>query len=347
MKKVLFISPTWVGIHLDIKQGLKDQGFECEFLPELDFAEDPYKVKSKHPYSLEKADSLKTDWWRKNLSKTKTVFDYLLVIDGEGINPFLFEELRQRNPAIYCVNYLYDTTYSLYHFEKSFQFFDRVLTFDKKDAEKYNLELLPIYWINKYTTSNDYNNTIFGFGAYSSSRMRLYSQIADIAEKKGISHFIKLYHKKIPNLLWYRIYLFIRKLFGMPPLMTIQEYQSGMISEELISPSQYRSMIQAADVVLDTKVLAQDGLTARFMWALGLGKKIITTNEAAKGYDFFSKEQILIVEDKIFDEQEKKRILDFICCPSQVSSQITSIVNQFRLDNWLKFLLKSKETVFE
>ena len=231
----------------------------------------------------------------------------------------------------------------MYHFEHNFHFYDHVFTFDRQDAVKHKIDLLPIYWVDVEDNAELSREKIFGFGAYSPARMRLYSQIANLATNYGISHFIKLYHKKINSLLWYGFYLCLRKILHMPQLMSIREYKSGLISTELIPTSIYRQKIKASEIVLDTKVQIQDGLTARCMWALGLGKKIITTNHSIQKYNFFSNEQVLVVEDKLFNDQEKKNIVDFINTPFKMPANISAALKQYRIDNWLKTLLQINE----
>jgi len=338
-KKILLISPQWVDLHLDIQTGLLQCGYEVEFFPEYSFASDPYKISSKHPVNQEKAEELKTTYWRNLLNKTATVFDCLLVIDGQGVNAWLFEELKRRNPDIYCVCYLYDTTYSVYHFERNFLFFDRVFSFDRKDAKAFKLDFLPIYWVPADVDPALPRYRIFGFGAYSETRLQLYRQLAEIATQRGLCHFIKVYHKKIVHEWWYRAYCLLRKLLRMHSVISLADYHSDLVSQELIFPKVFRQMIKNSDVILDTKVLQQDGLTARFMWALGEGKKIITTNPSVCEYEFYSPEQILIVNDGEFDGETRQKIVNFIECRNVVPERTTALTLQYRLDYWLKKIL--------
>ena len=344
MNNVLLISPTWVNIHIDIVDGLKKLGYQVEFIEEYNFSSDPYKIRGrKHALSLREAEELKKTYWQTKLNGTQTVFDYLLVVDGCGVNGFLFEELRRRNPNIYCVNYLYDTTYWTYHFEKCFSYYDRVVSFDISDAENHKIDLLPIYWVdNEKKSESCCAYEIFGYGAYSPERLLFFSQITDIAQELGVSCFAKIYHREINNLLLYRLYLVGRKLMGLPSLISASEYSSEIVSHDLIPPEKFRDMINAADVVLDTKVQNQDGLTARFMWALGLGKKIITTNDSAAKFDFCSKEQVLIIKGGIVGECEKNLIAEFIKAPLKIPAGATNKIECLKINNWLKNLLKNK-----
>lgn len=65
---------------------------------------------------------------------------------------------------------------------------------------------------------------------------------------------------------------------------------------EPLTPAEFRSLIYNSRCVIDTYNTFQEGMTPRFMWALGAGCKIITTNKNCKEYSFYSPEYIYIVE---------------------------------------------------
>lgn len=340
MKNVLLISPTWVNIHEDLMEALRKQGMKVELFPEYSFPEDSLRIKGKKtPVTPAQEDEMKSAYWKEQFNKTTTSFDFALVIDGQGVNSYLFEELKSRNPLVYCVNYLYDVTYSIYHFEACFNFYDKVFTFDRKDAELYGINLLPIYWSPIEEISDSPVYEIFGFGSYSENWLRLYSQIKELAENMGKICFIKLHHKPIKNILIYRLKNRLRSLLNLPRLISPSIYKSDMITNEFISTNDFRQLIAKSDVILDTKVHNQDGLTARFMWALGLGKKIITTNEAVRNYDFYTKDQILVLEDKYYTKDELLIIKRFIEHDYNEDSKIRDNIDKLRIDNWLNTIM--------
>lgn len=340
-KNVLLIAPEWVNLHQDIIKGLESMGYNVEFIPENSFKGDPFRVKKRgRDMSPDKADATKTAYWKLHLGKTSTTFDHLLVIDGQGVNQYLFTELKRRNPKVFFVNYLYDTTYSYYHFEESFHFYDKVFSFDKKDAAQHQIGFLPIYWTDNSNNKKDGKTyEIFGFGAYSDNRYRLYRQIRTIAEDMKKSYFIKLYAPHVKHFLLYRIVDVLRPVFGRKRFIPYSIYSSDYITSELMTTDEFRYYVQSSDVVLDTKVHNQDGLTARFMWALGAGKKIITTNESVKEYDFYTPDQILILNDRELTEQDKIITREFIGKELSIPNKNREKLECYRLENWLKTVL--------
>lgn len=339
-KKVLLISPKWVNIHNDIYQQLVEMDYDVRFIAEYSFPEDPYRIKGKkHIVSDSIVESMKSDYWKQYLVKDNAYFDFLLVIDGQGINDILFNTLKSINPNIYCVNYLFDTIYSVYHFEKNFRYFNKVFTFDRQESEKYGIELLPIYWTPINRNLSKQNFDIFGFGTYSRNRYQLYKFINEIAIELGKKTFVKTYHNQIKNIWLHVVNNLVRAIIGKQTLISISEYRSDLIAHQLLPSSDFRNLIQSADVVLDSKVLDQDGLTARFMWALGAEKKIITTNVAAKSYPFFSKDQILVLDENKSLHKQKDVVRDFLSSDFEMSDERRNMIKRFRIDNWINTLL--------
>lgn len=340
-QKILFISPTWVDIHRDIAEQLGTMGYEVTFIPENSFPEDPYRIKGKKiTVSDSVVESLKKQYWDRNYAEINRYYDYLIVIDGQGINDHLFSILRASNPNIHCVNYLYDTTHSVYHFEENFKYFDKIFTFDRQESEKYNIDLLPIYWTPIDNNGTNLNYEIFGFGSYSKNRFELYKFIKGIAENLGKETFIQIYHNKIKNKLLHILNNCLRKLKRENTLISLTDYKSELVTHTLLPTAEFRKIIQTSNVVIDSKVLDQDGLTARFMWALGAEKKIITTNTSAKLYPFYSKDQILILDESIPLENQKTKVIDFLATSTfEMTSRRKDIIKNLRIDNWVNTLL--------
>ena len=78
------------------------------------------------------------------------------------------------------------------------------------------------------------------------------------------------------------------------------------------------------------------------MWALGLEKKIITTNQMVKKYDFYSSNQILIVNSIHELYSKKEDFLTFLEESGDSNSETRKIIDRFRIDNWVKTVLIQK-----
>jgi hypothetical protein len=86
------------------------------------------------------------------------------------------------------------------------------------------------------------------------------------------------------------------------------------------------------NVILDVAKQGQTGLTFRPFEALGLNKKLITTNASIKDYDFYDPENIMIVEpgriclEKEFFETPAKEVPEAIKSKYHVKQWLTDVL---------------------
>jgi len=83
------------------------------------------------------------------------------------------------------------------------------------------------------------------------------------------------------------------------------------------------------DVVLDVQKKGQSGLTFRPFEALGLNKKLITTNPNIKEYDFYNPSNISIIDIS-------QPILDTSIFSHRYQSVPEDIRSKYHLRNWTK-----------
>ena len=344
-KRVFFIAPKIANIYLDVIAELERQNYEVDYYEYKSYKNDPHNLKGHRKYGrmftpIAPFEKMIKNVWEQvlNTPPYNKTYDYLFVIDGDSLHPILFSTLKARNPQIKMINYLFDSTRGNYEFDVHFKFFDKVATFDIADSKRHGIDLLPIYWIQEkgsYSQKIDF----FGLGAYISDRYDLFSVLEDYSNKNNLNSLIKIYSPVISNERkheWKRrlIELISAKSYMIP----LERYHSKIVTHESMSTSDYRKTILRSKIVVDSNAPAQDGLTARFMWALGAERKIITTNKAVKQYDFYTPEQIFIVDDissVVFDPEFK----EFVDCEYEMPEIVRQKICRYRLDNWIKYLL--------
>lgn len=342
-KNILFIAPKYMDIYKDVISEMKQQGYEVDFIAEQFHKDDPDNIRGYAKFSKifvnEKKFSKKIAKIWTDLLKSDNfnkIYDICFVLDGQSLSPVLFNELRNRNSNVKIVNYLFDTTTEVYHFEKNFQYFDKVFSFDISEVAKYNLNFLPIYW----TPCNDNDvpkYDLFGFGAIKNDRYEMFSRLEKIAQKNNLTYFLKLFNfLNIRSMLLHRVKCAVYTLLKIPNIIPPKAILSSFSTKHTISPNEFRRYISGANIVIDTSSPFQDGLTARFMWSLGLGKKIITTNANVKRYDFFNENQILIYSASTTNEQIEK----FLTSKYEMAHSQSEQIVQYRLDLWLKNILE-------
>jgi len=92
-------------------------------------------------------------------------------------------------------------------------------------------------------------------------------------------------------------------------------------------------IIKESDCVLDTDRESQSGTTPRLIWALAMGKKVVTTNKNIVKFDFYSPQQILVI-----DRNNPIVPIEFISTPLPEDFKAPNIDN-LRIDNWVKRLI--------
>lgn len=344
-KNLLLLAPKVANIYIEIITELEKQGYVVDYYEYKSYKLDPHYLKGYVKYGKMFTNGrissyiIKHDWENLLSSNpyTKT-YDYLLVIDGYSLHPNLFDILRKRNPKLKTVNYLFDTCRSNYEFNVQFTFFDKVVTFDIGDSRKYGIELLPIYW-SPYENLCGTDIDLFGMGSYMKDRFLLFKRLADFSDVNHLKSFIRIYANKPSNMLRYRIKRMIVELLSKRTVMIPSDvFSSSIITDKFLSIAEYKKMIQRSKVVIDSNAPHQDGLTARFMWALGAEKKIVTTNKAVREYNFYTPNQIFVVND-IDSFADSEAFKSFMASNFVMPDDNRSIIEKYRIDNWLKFLL--------
>lgn len=336
MKQLLLISPDNHSIYSDIVSELQRNDIIVDFLPDRMLNYDPDNVRAPFHMPRFLFSYLSRRYWSKLLSTDKYCkkYDYLLVIDGLGVSSVIFEILKRRNPNIFSVNYLYDTISGVYRFDRLFPFYDKVYSFDKEECEEYGLNFLPIFWVPLQKVDNKY--FFFAFGGYSEDRYEVFKEANSYSQRQGKVSFIGLFLRKIKNERLYAIKRVIRRLFGKEVYLSLERYHDPLLTNVALSPDDFRNYISSSTIIVDTHPSHQSGLTARFMWALGARKKIVTTNKSITQYPFYTKEQIYVLSDlNRFNES----FYSFANSQLELSDSIEKAIDSYRIDNWVKAIL--------
>lgn len=340
-KNVLFLAPPGLDIYKDIIIGLEAKGYSVDYVSSLDVNNNPFMPIFHNQYNEEnvkKFESLCENYWREKFMSDpyKKKYDVFFSIDGLMVCPFLFEHLRKLNSDLKCRLFLYDKIEFACRVDRYFRFYDKVFSFDLGDVSHYKLQFLPIYWV---PTNKEYVQKfdIFGMASYSlhkKDRAHLFRQIKKTSHDLGLNSFIKLY-VKMENWPVFLIKNFIKMLRKHKTYIPFIDVFNGLVTNKALTPSLFRDYIYESEVIIDTHVEYQDGLTARFMWALGAEKKIVTTNTIVKKYPFYTPEQFFILGEDSMD-----RLKNFVTYKFNMSQENKSIIAQYRIDNWLDCILK-------
>lgn len=311
--KILLLAPPYMGLHVPIIDELKRQGHEAYYFEDTMFTWDwkhPWRGRHDRLFRRIKCYTKQAfqHYWNNQIKKHPNLDDYydlLIVINGCSFHPTLLAKLRMHNPRIKSVLYLWDNSefYDYYHYAA---YFNKVMTYDIDDGLKFNAKFLPFYW---QPLPDDLQNLpiIYKISMIGSNHDNRYKIALSINEQLSTiynSLYLKVLDKSLPK--------------------------SEIIIHNPIPIKEVLKIMIQSECILDTDRASQSGTTPRLIWALAMGKKVITTNQNATRLPFFDAKQILIIDRKnpIIDKSFLEKDIKF-------NNQNKSI-KESRIDLWVK-----------
>lgn len=291
-KKILFICPRFFNYEHDILTELQ-QNFDVEYWDERPNNNIIFKILLRLKFRLLIERKIKVYYEKLIYHINKKPFDYVFIINPEAANQHLFNKLKEKclinNNNCKFLLYLWDSIHNKPNVNKLFKLFDKVSTFDCKDASTYNLNFIPLFYTPHFDIKNhskrkiDYD--LCFIGTAHSNRLQIFEKIISLAkEKNDISTFTFFYFHNC-------FLFFIKKLLRLST--THQKVNFNALNKNEIV-----NIILASKIVIDIHHPSQNGLTMRTIESIGLNKKLITTNFNIKEYEFYDPKHIYIYDEK-------------------------------------------------
>ncbi|CAM4016980.1 hypothetical protein [Arcobacter cloacae] len=323
-KKILFIGIGFYDYESTIKKSLEKYGSIVDF-----YLEQPSYLLSglygKIINKLKYQKNIVKKHHQKILHETKVKkYDIVFVLKGENLTTDFIKDLKYQQKNATFIMYQWDSIERVSNALEMIPYFDRVFSFDRIDCEKYEkLEFRPLFFReSKDEEIFDYKYDLVFIGWLHADRMELIKKVEDICKIKNIKTFI---------------YLFTG----------IKTYISFLLKKQsqnlYIKPLSYHKVNDyhnSAKVILDLPHPLQNGLTMRTIEAIGANKKLITTNQDIKNYDFYDEDNISILDKENIDIRN-----DFFDKPYKKVSK--DIKNNYSLDSWIEdvFYVKGKKNL--
>ncbi|WP_392560007.1 hypothetical protein [Orbus mooreae] len=166
-------------------------------------------------------------------------------------------------------------------------YFNKVYSFDLDDCQKYNFlyleQFLPFTYSDIQKIRDEFSQkvrtslTCFFVGEFWPNRESIINQLTPVlhANNCQTDFYLVHYNKQQDN------YPSEHNNYQQTPLTYQENIQKSM----------------DADIILEINHTGQSGLSLRTIEAILLNKKLITTNKAVKNYEFYTPEQIFILEN--------------------------------------------------
>lgn len=318
MEKILFIGLNFFGYDEAICHELKNNGYEIDFFSGLT----PLTFKKKALIRLGMKKYLKKDEERYQkylLKKIKSNYDIVFIIGGIETTESFIMKIKDRNPNAKYILYLWDSFARMPGIESVLHCFDTVFSFDRIDClNSSQMKFLPLFYRNEYYKElvNNTQVDIYHLGSQHSNRLKIIKQIALQCDEIKLSHKFRL---RVGKITYWRNVIFGGELKGSKPYLIFEDW----------SHQKNASSIQESKAILDIQHPTQRGLTMRTIELLAMQKKIITTNEDIVNYDFYSPDNVSII-----NIENPKIDKDFFTKPNLVIDKI--IIEKYSIKSWVR-----------
>ena len=329
-KKVLFVCPIFFGYEREIELELINLGVEVDYFNERPFTSSVAKILNRLNFKFFIKENIKK-YYNTILDRVVSVqYDVLLVVNPETMTPDFIRQVKKYNPSIRTILYFWD---SIKNKRNSFDLvdeFDKVVTFDKNDAQiNSRINFLPLFYTNTYDVNavdkKDCYDTVYKaafIGTAHSDRYKLVNNILAQIQTVKLSNFIFFY---CPSKLLYILKkMLTRELEGI---------SLRNVSFKSMSAKSIVEVLHDSQLIIDIEHPNQNGLTMRTIEMLGLQKKLITTNKNIIDYDFYNSNNIFIVD-------RANPQIDVLFLQTEYQPIDSSIREQYSLNSWLKKLLE-------
>lgn len=326
-KTIIFCAPADFGFSDVIKSALQEQGFTVYDFPILDT---PYKYKrlTERLYNAYRKILFKDRLYKRvlkmrerheilskdlhNLPKT----DYALFIRPD-LFPIQFVK-NVKNKTNKIVGYQWDGLQRFPVILDYIDLFDRFFVFDATDLSL-KKELLPLtnFYIPKHVKALKPKSAYF-VASYDDYRFELITKIKKTFDQNKIESqflFITKDKKQIQKLL-----------------------NAGLTIEAPLTYNENLYRVEQASILIDIHSPVHSGLSFRIFEALFYNKKLITTNQKVRDYDFYHPNNIFI-----WDMTNENKINDFLNI--QYIEIPREIKYKYSFTNWINYVLDRGEYI--
>ncbi|WP_339882842.1 hypothetical protein [Polaribacter vadi] len=284
-RNILFIGLDYHSYTSKMILGMEELGYEVTY-----YSIKPRKLKHRILQTISGSlyNNFLNKYHKEIVSKEKeNNYDYVFFLQVHFFTHTNFNVLKLNNNKAKFVLYNWDSL-TTHDYSSYINGFDKVYTFDKKDAQKLNINYLPLFCIPDFQNLQQLNknkNSIYFIGnIVSPDRYLAIQKFKNFCKKEKLNfHF---YLKCSPV-------VFVRLLTN--------GYFPSDINFSNINHNKFIELLTNSTTVFDFANHKQVGFTMRFMENLCAGKKIITSNKNALNAKFYSADRILYIENLNFE----------------------------------------------
>ena len=289
MKKVLFIAPQFFDYYKDIIGELEKRNCQVFYFDDRPSDKLLSKALIRMDKNVMKRQINKyVDSILESVSGEK--LDMVFFILGQSFSRENILKIKDAHPEAEYVYYSWDSVRNFPNILEFRDCFDRVYHFDSRDAKQYGFELLPLYYSNKLKEEEPK----YSFSAVFTVKL---------GKLKKYLRIIQMIPEDIKKDAFIYLYIQSRLVFWFYKLR-YKEFRKSHAKDfkfKKIPKEEFYDVMAKSKVVIDVQMKNQSGLTMRTLEALHARKKLITTNPNVLEYDFYSPNNICVINKNHVD----------------------------------------------
>lgn len=289
-KNVIMIASPFFQYDIEIKKALEKQGAKVSLYH--DRPNEHFITKTLIRLEPKVLGSFIHQYYSKIVDENKEKnIDYVFFVKCESALDKDLKMFRQAFPNAKFILYMWDSIENIKHYDIKKDYFHNIYSFDHQNCKNHHeMKFLPLFYIDKYQMlpkeegHSLYDVSFIGTGH--SDRPRILNNVRKQLDNEGKPYYIRVY---VPSKLLLYLKYFINKDFR-------ELYKQGLVTTKKMSSDKISEIIDHSKSVIDIQHPKQTGLTMRTIELLGMNKKIITTNDNIQLYDFYTKENTIIID---------------------------------------------------
>ena len=329
-KRILFFSPAFFNYENMIADKMREMGAYVDMYDarSVTSAIDRAILKVSPAFFGQKSKKYYEGIIVKNREKE---YDFILFINCDMVPVSILKELRTVYPNSKLCLYLWDSVANVHGAKEKLKYFDILHSFDKQDCKRFkDLKFRPLFFGDQFRRdiqTKDYKYDICFLGTIHSDRYSVIKQVMKVAEQLQLRTYWFLY---LQSEFIYTFYKLTKREF--------RDAEKGTFSFNKMSTAEIAQIVNESKIVLDVQHPRQTGLTMRTIEMIGMNKKLITTNQNIKEYDFFNPDNVAVINRKHVE-------IPMSFWDTMYKSVPNEIYEQYSLKNWILDTLSGAGTL--
>ena len=319
--RALLIMPKYFGYEEKIKSEFRMQGISSETIYE-NVDEISFIYRFVYVYLKKYKASIMEKYYGNKLKNLKQPPDIILVIRGQSLTKKVMDQMKTLYPGAEYIMYQWDSVENNKEILDITNYFDRILTFDMKDADKYGWKYRPLFYCSGAERNDSRKYDLTFIGSLHSQRIAIVNKIHDIASQKGLHEFTYLFTKRTH---------YLKQKY----ILHNTDFANGKnedIKYKSLSLVETNNIFAESNIVVDYTHPKQNGFTMRTIESIGNKCKLITNNKNVLQADFYNSNNVYVYDPENFTIPDQFLNEPFIELPDE-------IYERYSIKSWIKDIL--------